>query len=108
MSTALKTDDLKAAASTPRVSSLVVPVYTATIFLSAALLFSVQPMLGKMVLPILGGTPAVWNTCMVFFQASLLLGYLYSHEVAWGAPSYDSPPCATGADIADFADCSSW
>src|SRR5689334_22074277 len=42
----------------------------------------VQPMVGKMVLPLLGGSPAVWNACMVFFQALLLLGYLYAHFVA--------------------------
>src|SRR5215203_653374 len=39
----------------------------------------VQPMVGKMVLPLLGGSPAVWNACMVFFQVLLLLGYLYAH-----------------------------
>ncbi len=54
-------------------------LYTATIFVSAALLFSVQPMVGKMILPLLGGTPAVWNLCMVFFQAALLAGYAYAH-----------------------------
>jgi hypothetical protein len=48
-------------------------------FLSAALLFLVEPMIGKMLLPLLGGTPAVWNTCLVFFQAALLAGYLYAH-----------------------------
>jgi hypothetical protein len=48
-------------------------------FLAALLLFSVQPMVGKMVLPVLGGTPGVWNTCMVFFQAALLVGYAYAH-----------------------------
>src|SRR4051812_22470997 len=42
----------------------------------------VQPMVGKMVLPLLGGSPAVWNACMVFFQALLLLGYLYAHFVS--------------------------
>src|SRR5262249_15296805 len=41
--------------------------------------FLVQPMVGKLVLPYLGGTPAVWNTCMVFFQALLLAGYSYGH-----------------------------
>ncbi|MSR55491.1 MAG: hypothetical protein EXS09_19725 [Gemmataceae bacterium] len=51
-----------------------------TLFVSATLLFLVQPMVGKMVLPLLGGTPAVWNTCMVFFQALLLAGYYYSHR----------------------------
>ena len=50
-------------------------------FLASALLFSVQPMIGKMVLPVFGGTPAVWNTCLVFFQGTLLCGYLFSHGV---------------------------
>ncbi len=55
------------------------PLYAATLFLSAGLLFLVEPMFAKMVLPKLGGTPAVWTTCMVFFQAVLLAGYLYAH-----------------------------
>src|SRR5207245_11106142 len=38
-------------------------------------------MIAKMILPLLGGTPAVWNTCMVFFQATLLAGYAYAHAV---------------------------
>ena len=58
---------------------LVVSVYTLSIFLSAVLLFSIQPMFAKMVLPMLGGAPQVWNTCMVFFQAALLGGYAYAH-----------------------------
>jgi hypothetical protein len=58
-----------------------VPLFICTIFLGSSLLFLVQPMIAKMVLPLLGGTPAVWNTCMVFFQATLLLGYLYVHAV---------------------------
>ena len=56
-------------------------LFAATLFVSASLLFMVQPMVGKMVLPLLGGSPAVWNACMVFFQALLLLGYLYAHHV---------------------------
>src|SRR5262249_1567544 len=52
-----------------------------TLFVSATLLFLVQPMIAKMVLPLLGGTPAVWNTCMVFFQAALLVGYAYAHAI---------------------------
>ncbi len=52
--------------------------YNGTIFLSAFLLFSVQPMVSRMVLPRLGGAPAVWNTCVCFFQAVLLLGYAYA------------------------------
>ncbi len=58
---------------------VLLPLFAATLFLSAALLFAVQPMLTKMVLPQLGGTPSVWNTCLCFFQATLLLGYLYAH-----------------------------
>lgn len=54
-------------------------LFAATLFLSAALLFSVQPMFAKMALPLLGGTPGVWNTCMVFYQAALLAGYAYAH-----------------------------
>ena len=52
-----------------------------TLFISAAILFLVQPMVGKKVLPLFGGSPAVWNTCMVFYQAVLLLGYLYAHKL---------------------------
>lgn len=54
-------------------------VWSGTIFLSAFLLFLVQPMMAKMILPMLGGTPAVWNTCMLFYQATLLAGYGYVH-----------------------------
>ncbi len=57
-------------------------VYSLTIFIGSFLLFLVQPIIGKMVLPLLGGTPAVWNTCMVFFQAVLLGGYLYAFAVS--------------------------
>jgi hypothetical protein len=54
-------------------------VFTISMFVSATLLFLVEPMLAKMALPMLGGTPAVWNTCLVFFQATLLAGYLYAY-----------------------------
>lgn len=57
-------------------------LFAVTLFVSASLLFMVQPMVGKMILPLLGGSPAVWNACMVFFQALLLLGYLYAHHVS--------------------------
>ena len=60
-------------------SGFVVTLFSVTLFVNAALLFSVQPMFSKMVLPMLGGTPAVWNTCMLFFQTALLGGYLYAH-----------------------------
>jgi len=65
--------------SRPAAGGAVLAVYTAAIFTSAFLLFLVQPMFSRMVLPLLGGTPAVWNTCMLFFQAALLGGYLYAH-----------------------------
>ncbi|HYZ42380.1 MAG TPA: hypothetical protein VE687_17415, partial [Stellaceae bacterium] len=58
---------------------LVLVVYTAAIFVSALLLFSVQPLFTKMVLPRLGGSPAVWSVAMVFFQSLLLAGYSYAH-----------------------------
>ncbi len=57
-------------------------IFTATIFLSATLLFSVQPMFTKLILPLLGGASNVWNTAMVFFQAMLLGGYIYAHLVS--------------------------
>jgi hypothetical protein len=53
--------------------------FGATLLLSASLLFSVQPLVGKLLLPLLGGAPAVWNTVMLFFQAMLLAGYAYAH-----------------------------
>ena len=54
-------------------------VYAVTIFLSAFLLFQVQPIIAKMILPWFGGSSAVWSTCMLFFQSALLLGYVYAH-----------------------------
>ena len=54
-------------------------LFAAAIFTSAALVFTVQPMVTKLVLPMLGGSPSVWNTSMVFFQAALLVGYAYAH-----------------------------
>ncbi len=59
-----------------------IPFFAATMFLSAALLFWIQPLFTKMVLPFLGGSPAVWNTAMMFFQAALLAGYAYAHVSA--------------------------
>src|SRR5438105_2132704 len=54
-------------------------LFAMTLFVSATLLFLIQPVIAKMILPSLGGTPAVWNTCMAFFQAVLLAGYAYAH-----------------------------
>lgn len=53
-------------------------LFACALFVSALLLFWVQPLVGKMVLPVLGGTPAVWNACILFFQAALLAGYAYA------------------------------
>jgi hypothetical protein len=61
--------------------------YACTIFLSAFLLFAVQPMIGKIILPWFGGSAAVWSTCLMFFQAALLAGYLYAHwSTTWFRP----------------------
>jgi hypothetical protein len=69
------------ASDTPRAAAgrLVPYFYAATLFVSALLLFSIQPMFAKMVLPWLGGAPAVWSVAMVFFQTALLAGYCYAH-----------------------------
>jgi len=65
--------------NTPAVRATVLaPVFALALFTSAALLFWVQPLVAKMLLPLLGGAPSVWNTCMVFFQALLLAGYAYA------------------------------
>jgi hypothetical protein len=56
-----------------------VPLLAPTVFLSAFSLFCLEPMVAKMILPFLGGAPAVWNTCLVFFQTALVLGYAYAH-----------------------------
>ena len=62
-------------------------LYAATTFLSAFLLFLVQPILAKQILPWYGGTAVVWTTCMVFFQFALLVGYAYSHWLTrWPSP----------------------
>ncbi|MCK9638104.1 MAG: fused MFS/spermidine synthase [Methylobacter tundripaludum] len=57
-------------------------LFAATLFTSASLMFVLQPLFGKILLPLLGGSPAVWNTCMVFYQSVLFLGYLYAHYLS--------------------------
>lgn len=54
-------------------------IFSTTVFLSAFLLFQIQPIVAKMILPWFGGSSSVWSVCMVFFQAELLLGYAYVH-----------------------------
>ena len=77
----MSSPDPSAATDQPSASRnrLVLIVYTTAIFVSALLLFSVQPLFTKMVLPRLGGSPAVWSVAMVFFQSLLLAGYAYAH-----------------------------
>jgi hypothetical protein len=66
-------------------------IFAATILLSAALMFTVEFMFAKMVLPRLGGSPAVWNTCLVFYQAVLMAGYVYAHlSLKWLGPRRQS------------------
>ncbi|NNE87940.1 MAG: transporter [Silicimonas sp.] len=82
-------------------------LFTATIFLSASLLFFVQPLFAKIVLPVIGGAPAVWTVAMLFFQSVLIAGYLYAHlstrylpikaqvvlhTAIWGAALFFLPP----------------
>ena len=80
-----------AAPAAPEGSNFVLWAFTATTFLSALLLFSVQPMFAKMVLPVLGGSPSVWAVAICFFQAALLAGYCYAHLLIARAP-----PALTG------------
>src|ERR1700733_10167116 len=54
-------------------------IYGLTIFVSAFLLFLVQPLIAKIILPWFGGAAAVWIVCLVFFESGLLLGYFYAH-----------------------------
>jgi hypothetical protein len=82
--------DLPAAdtiARTAQSRATLLATFVAAIFLSAALLFQVEPMFTKMVLPRLGGSPAVWSVAMVFFQTMLLAGYAYAHVLTRFASS---------------------
>src|SRR5499427_3252874 len=87
-STDMPTGDLTRPAAAQH--RLLLPILTAAIFLSAALLFAVEPMFTKMVLPRLGGAPQVWSVAMVFFQAALLAGYGYAHALTRYAPGRNS------------------
>ncbi len=68
-------------------ATLLACVFGATLFLSAALMFSIQPMIGKMLLPIVGGSPAGWIVAMAFFQIMLLAGYFLAHFFSTVKPS---------------------
>ncbi len=71
-----------------RNASAMMWTFTATTFLSALLLFAIQPMFAKTVLPVLGGSPSVWSVSVFFFQAALLGGYLYAHLLINKAPAH--------------------
>jgi hypothetical protein len=86
-------------ASSQRGRAAVLPLFAATLFLSASLLFVVQPMMAKLVLPLLGGAPAVWNTAMLFFQGALLAGYAYAHLLV----RHLGPRLQVGAHLAVLA-----
>jgi len=61
-------------------------LYAVAVFLSSFLLFQLQPLIGRYLLPWFGGTPAVWTTCLLFFQTALFGGYLYAHGLSRLAP----------------------
>jgi hypothetical protein len=71
-------------------NGILLALFTLAIFLSAALIFAVQPMFTKLVLPRLGGSPSVWSVAMVFFQAALLAGYAYAHLITHYLPGRTS------------------
>ena len=79
-----------ASPSTASSYKFVLAAFVAAIFVSAALLFAVEPMFTKMVLPRLGGAAAVWSVAMVFFQTALLAGYTYAHLLTRFAPGRKS------------------
>src|SRR6266704_6374233 len=66
--------------------ALLLATFTAAITLGAALLFMVQPMFTKMVLPRFGGAPSVWSVAIVYFQTALLAGYAYAHVLTRMVP----------------------
>lgn len=75
----MQNDTLSPAAATREITWLAPVVFGAALFGSAFLLFWIEPLIARMLLPHLGGSQNVWNTCLVFFQAMLLLGYSYAH-----------------------------
>src|SRR5688572_32737965 len=83
-------------------ATAVLAAFAVTLFVSALLLFSVQPMFARMVLPQLGGSPSVWAVAMCFFQAVLLAGYCYAHLLNRLAPTNTAPffhLCLLGAAV---------
>ncbi len=79
---------------------LLLASYATAILVSAALLFAVEPLFAKMVLPRLGGAPSVWSVAMVFFQAMLLAGYAYAHLLTRFIPGWPSALVHIGVMVA--------
>jgi len=78
-----------------RLDTGTVALFALTVFLSAYLLFQVQPLIGKFILPWFGGSPAVWTTAMLFFQSVLFGGYVYAHLLA----RHGSPRMQVGVHV---------
>lgn len=91
MSTASVENRLQPSHRVLRSHAVVLAIFTATLFLSAFLLFSVQPVFAKMVLPKLGGSPSVWAVSLCFFQAVLLAGYSYAYALNRFATPLQAP-----------------
>jgi hypothetical protein len=93
VSTPTETDDVDAGSvgplgrPVPTSAAGVLWLFTATTFVSSFLLFFIQPMFAKMVLPLLGGAPSVWAVALLFFQGALLIGYGYAHLLVRYAPA---------------------
>jgi len=81
------TTDLEQRQDIAKTSRALIFLFTTAVFWAAVLLFVLEPMFAKMILPVFGGSPAVWNTSMVFFQSGLFLAYIYSHYVAQRKPA---------------------
>src|SRR6266540_6926461 len=80
-----------AIAARPASQPVWLAIFALTIFWSAFLLFQVQPLIAKFILPWFGGGPGVWTTCLLFFQVLLLGGYTYAHiSVRWFVPPWPS------------------
>ena len=84
--TSIETNTAAGSHLTHRTGVLLPIIFTLTIFVSASLLFFVQPLFAKLVLPHIGGAPAVWTTAMLFFQTVLLAGYIYAHILSHYVP----------------------
>ena len=83
----------RGAAQHAQAGAAVLALFVATTFLSAFLLFAIQPLFAKMVLPVLGGSSSVWAVALLFFQAALLAGYAYAHLLDAHVPPASQASC---------------